>query len=152
MLHQRLCSDNSMFSFRNEINMAIQMELILDVFYQCNIIHTTDFFPMKITRSPFSLVPFLFKFCLKIPDCDQYKSRRRLSGNGCYIANTTLANPFCTFSNKWKYFLSTLYIRPDKCILFSRMNNLRNQNIPFKIDLNLLRLISGKTNTASMKK
>lgn len=57
------------------------------------------FFPMKITRSPFSLVPFLFKFCLKIPDCDQYKSRRRLSGNGCYIANTTLAN-FCTFSNK----------------------------------------------------
>lgn len=37
---------------------------------------------------------------LKKPDCDKYKSRRRLSGNGCYIANTTLANPFCTFSNK----------------------------------------------------
>lgn len=130
MLHQRLYSDISMYSFWNEI-WPYKWN-----WYSTSFIRTTDFFPMKITRSPFSLVPFLFKFCFKKPDCYQYKSRRRLSGNGCYIANTTLAN-FCTFSNKWKYFLSTLYIRPDKCILFSRMNNLRNQNIPFKIDLNL---------------
>lgn len=103
MLHQRLCSDNSMFSFRNEINMAIQMELILDVFYQCNIIHTTDFFPMKITRSPFSLVPFLFKFCLKIPDCDQYKSRRRLSGNGCGYSKHHISK-FLHFLEQMKIF------------------------------------------------
>lgn len=75
------------------------MELILDVFYQSNIIHTTDFFLMIITRSPFSLVPFLFKFCLKTPIVTNINRVDVFQAMVVDIANTTLAN-FCTFSNK----------------------------------------------------